>query len=111
APGGDAAAAAAAAATVTRTIQCEDGTVDLVLGFTNNRLSHFVNRHTYRHFDFDDIKPMNIFWPANTDQAAVSQSAQTTLGEIGDKLVGQLDGPGGKQTYEVQGELGELVGN
>lgn len=29
------------------------------------RIGHFVRRHTYKHFDFDDIKSENSMWPAD----------------------------------------------
>ena len=48
-------------------------------GYTGININHFLSRHTYRFFDFGDIKANNTFWPRGTNVAAKVDEALTIL--------------------------------
>jgi len=69
---------------LTQNFPLADGTAaDVTIFVTGERLDHFCNRHTFKYFDFDDVKGVNIFWPPGTDRAALRGFA---LGRLQDML-------------------------
>jgi hypothetical protein len=52
---------------------------DFRIGCTGASIRHICNRHTYLHFDPTEIKLMNSFFPAGTDQPGVIATVLTAF--------------------------------
>lgn len=54
----------------------------LTMNVTGEAIYHICRRHTFKHFDFDDIKAVNNFWPAETDAKRVREVVEGTIEHI-----------------------------
>ncbi len=81
--------------------------VTIRIGYSGNALTHFCNRHTYRHFDNGEIKLLNTFFPRGTNQAAVVLQAQAAFALIEAELRSHLTD--GAPSHEITGRLIELL--
>lgn len=83
------------------------GVVTIRIGYSGNTLTHFCNRHTYRHFDPAQIKLVNTFFAAGTNQAAVILHARNAFALVEAKLRQLL--PSNAADYEITGALIEAL--
>jgi hypothetical protein len=59
------------------TINIKNDTHNFTYGVA--RLDHFVKRHTYKHFDFYDIKNSQTFWPEGTQANTILEDLKSFL--------------------------------
>ncbi|MFJ6671175.1 hypothetical protein ACIQMJ_08730 [Actinosynnema sp. NPDC091369] len=63
------------------TVRSKSG-LSLTLTFDEATVHHICQRHTYRHFDFSQVKAVNNFWPPGTDFDTVVAAMAATLRDI-----------------------------
>jgi hypothetical protein len=101
----------AAEVVVERTIKCKGGDeLTVKLGATKSSVTHFCNRHTYAHFDFD-VKGVNVFWPAGTTR----QDLVGKVADVADALLAyskamMSESPAERMAAQFQGDLTAFVG-
>lgn len=54
----------------------------LTMSVTGEAIYHICRRHTFKYFDFDDIKGVNNFWPVGTDVEQVRGIVENALSDI-----------------------------
>jgi hypothetical protein len=65
---------------VNKTLALSDGSVaNVLIGAREKEVTHFCDRHTYAHFDRQQVKSVNVFWPAGTNRAGVIGHLTTAI--------------------------------
>jgi hypothetical protein len=79
----------------------------LTMSVSGEAIYHICRRHTFKYFDFDDIKGVNNFWPAETDVEQVREIVEKTLKYIAQECFEYYLERSGidVQSYETPGEV------